>query len=76
LERGSNIAHTEVVKLKPCPFCGGKVRLYQTCKPLPDFEDVDKGDYETVCDECNAITVFASARIPIDIMWNRRWKNG
>lgn len=65
MERGNNIAHTGVGKLKPCLFCGGEVRLYQTRKPLPDFEDVDNGDYEIVCDRCNAITMFESARTPM-----------
>ena len=59
-------------KLKPCPFCGNQVALYQTRYPLPGFEDVDKGDFEVMCRSCNMATVFFDAKHPIEDMWNRR----
>lgn len=61
-----------VMEFKPCPFCGGAVSIIQIRTPLPDFEDVDKGDYEVFCARCNAAIVFFKAKQNVDELWNRR----
>lgn len=63
------------MELKPCPFCGGNVNVMQLRKPLPDFEDVDKGDFEVFCARCNSATVFFKAPQNVDELWNRRADN-
>lgn len=65
-----------MAELKPCPFCGGDVSMIQIRKPLPDFENVDKGDFEVFCARCNAATVFIKAALNVDELWNRRADNG
>lgn len=64
-----------MAELKPCPFCGGNVSMIQLRKPLPDFENVDKGDFEVFCARCNSATVFIKATQNVDELWNRRVDN-
>ena len=59
---------TDLVKLKDCPFCGGKARI--ECKPfaLPDFV------YGVRCTTCNARTEESGTAIKAAKNWNRRVK--
>lgn len=49
--------------------------MIQLRKPLPGFEDVDKGDFEVFCARCNSATVFFKAAQNEDELWNRRGDN-
>ena len=64
------------MELKPCPFCGGAVEMRQTRRPLPDWEDVDKGDFAFICSRCRTVTQFYNARSPVEAVWNRRAGDG
>lgn len=53
--------------LKPCPFCGGKVRLETGYAYFRD--------YTIYCDECDAIFTLDDCHTGIDKLkkaWNRR----
>ncbi len=50
-------------KLKPCPFCGGKAKL---------FEDKDYQIYSVTCTECDAGTNAYGIRQDAIEAWNGR----
>ena len=50
-------------KLKPCPFCGGKAKL---------FEDKDYQIYSATCTECDAGTNAYGIEQDAIEAWNRR----
>lgn len=60
-------------KLKPCPFCGGRVHLYYRSKPsMYVFEHSDDNSFS--CVE-GAIFRGAKSLREASEMWNRRTKD-
>lgn len=63
------------IKLKPCPFCGGKAQM---CAAQWDFKKncpANSAGYIVECGECLASTdAFATMELTADA-WNRRADN-
>lgn len=57
-----------MTKLKPCPFCGGKAKLY-TDRPIGVSPCMIKPHIE--CTECTA-SMYASSAVQVVEKWNRR----
>lgn len=66
-------------KLKPCPFCGGEVKIYNMvsniAQHLDGFLTLDGECYAVRCDDCNCEISFISAAASEEQTtqaWNRR----
>ena len=60
------------MKLKPCPFCGGKAECYSDkAYHLEEEEYITKTMCFVVCTECSALVSGNSMESAIDA-WNRR----
>lgn len=57
----------EKIKLKPCPFCGEKPKLY----------DVPEHGYQIALCECSCGSAFAGGKTTEEAAknWNRLWLN-
>ena len=53
------------IKLKPCPFCGGKA------EPFNPFENTE-GTWCVICSECAAATGFEQTEAEAIEAWNTR----
>ena len=70
--------------LKPCPFCGKRVAVLDTCKGVEEcshFEDCGDTGYRTiVCDVnkggCGASSGYYKSEAEAAEAWNRRDNNG
>lgn len=66
------------IKLKPCPFCGGKAELRQEDfdpRWMPTRNDPDSGGcppYYVKCDDCGANTEYRYAYPDVVKLWNMR----
>ena len=69
-----------MIKLKPCPFCGGEARLQKDIRyPRPKREP--KEAWEVVCDNWDCPIYHADTRYSLSEKeaikkWNRRVNNG
>lgn len=64
-----------MTELKPCPFCGGEAKIYET--PTKEkYWNISKKSYDILCSECGASMVDFLYRDIAISMWNRRVNNG
>lgn len=61
--------------LKPCPFCGGKVKLVDLSK-RSDGLNVGTGNYHIYCEKCKCdFDVNKRTKLKTKDFWNARYKN-
>lgn len=58
------------MKIKECPFCGGRAKVY---KQIFDYGDPV---YQVICTECFSQSAFQWEKYRAIQMWNRRRENG
>ena len=58
------------MKLKPCPFCGGKAEYIV----VKDMDYLEPNDYLVFCPKCKIGTDSYSSRKEAKEVWNRRVK--
>lgn len=69
------------IKLKPCPFCGGKAIV--DSEPVPLYLRTEQnldGEYAPVawwcvCEECGAESAYQKSELKAIEAWNRRADN-
>lgn len=63
-----------MIRLKPCPFCGGRASINFDSEAIIDSQGLHWA-YNVVCDKCCATSGLAySIEMAIEI-WNRRVDN-
>ena len=58
------------MKLKPCPFCGGKATLDE----ITDEDGVGIGDFVVSCSNCEAFLLPHNNKQELIDQWNTRYE--
>jgi len=69
---GGNNERTGYVKLKPCPFCGGKAESYRASERRLYADGSIDVDWVVDCSKCNANIELHPNQVEAEEAWNSR----